>query len=568
MQYVSIKIENFKGIKNSHYDFGKRTTILGRNGAGKTTILDAITWCLHGKNLVDRKLFSIMPLNSDGTESNEKVTVILTMKLDGEDRMTTLERTLSGSVTSLLINEAPVKHKEYERWVEDNISTMDRFKIFSDPLYFANMNWKDQRDTFMDFFQEPDVDDIIATMKSGVSTDLAEKLHKMPAEKIIELAHTKTTEYQEKQNSIQSKIDLLNDQIARCSANTVDKDLIARREELKEILDNSSAILQKYTSYQKDLSEAERNVVRTESMLQERMRKISSSFSRVKEELKYNLERSEDKAKRAYQNLRDANTDTVDTICPMCGQDLPESDVNSLREKASGIIAEKENEYAEAKRRYTEAKQALDNSGDAPDFNSDDECISLKRSLTDYKKTYNDLKATTPEKPGDLSVLRNEYDGIVRELASVDRIDEHKSDLKKYKDELKKNAILLEASERIEKDAGQYIVARAKYLLELVDSQFRTISVKLFIEQKNGKTKDCFEITKDGVPYADLNKTGKLSAGLEFLKYFKDQNNLNIPVIIDDFESYRSIDLGLLSDVQVIVTKVDENYKELTCRVN
>ena len=46
----SIRLENFKGIKNLDVKFSDRTEIMGRNAAGKTTVFDAFTWLLFGKN--------------------------------------------------------------------------------------------------------------------------------------------------------------------------------------------------------------------------------------------------------------------------------------------------------------------------------------------------------------------------------------------------------------------------------------------------------------------------------------------------------------------------------------
>ena len=47
----SISLQNFKGIRDLTVNFGERqTTISGRNASGKTTIFDAFTWCLFGKD--------------------------------------------------------------------------------------------------------------------------------------------------------------------------------------------------------------------------------------------------------------------------------------------------------------------------------------------------------------------------------------------------------------------------------------------------------------------------------------------------------------------------------------
>lgn len=63
----SLKLENFKGIKNLSIDFKDRvTTIAGDNAAGKTTIFDAYCWLLWDKDSLNRKSFGIKPYDKDG----------------------------------------------------------------------------------------------------------------------------------------------------------------------------------------------------------------------------------------------------------------------------------------------------------------------------------------------------------------------------------------------------------------------------------------------------------------------------------------------------------------------
>ena len=48
-------LRNFKGVRELNVDFGeKETTISGANATGKTTVFDAFTWCLFGKDSSDR----------------------------------------------------------------------------------------------------------------------------------------------------------------------------------------------------------------------------------------------------------------------------------------------------------------------------------------------------------------------------------------------------------------------------------------------------------------------------------------------------------------------------------
>ena len=50
----SLSLQNFKGIKELKIEFGHETTVAGANATGKTTVFDAFTWCLFGKDSSDR----------------------------------------------------------------------------------------------------------------------------------------------------------------------------------------------------------------------------------------------------------------------------------------------------------------------------------------------------------------------------------------------------------------------------------------------------------------------------------------------------------------------------------
>ena len=65
---MNIKIKklsllNFKGIRELSIEFDEVTNIHGENGTGKSTIFDAFTWLLFGKDSHDSKDFNIKTLD-------------------------------------------------------------------------------------------------------------------------------------------------------------------------------------------------------------------------------------------------------------------------------------------------------------------------------------------------------------------------------------------------------------------------------------------------------------------------------------------------------------------------
>ena len=47
--FDGVLIKNFKGIKELYVNFSDNTTIFGQNATGKTTIVDAVTYCLFSR---------------------------------------------------------------------------------------------------------------------------------------------------------------------------------------------------------------------------------------------------------------------------------------------------------------------------------------------------------------------------------------------------------------------------------------------------------------------------------------------------------------------------------------
>ena len=54
----SLHIQNFKGCKDRMIEFGDKTRISGANATGKTTVFDAFTWLLFGKDSLGSASFN------------------------------------------------------------------------------------------------------------------------------------------------------------------------------------------------------------------------------------------------------------------------------------------------------------------------------------------------------------------------------------------------------------------------------------------------------------------------------------------------------------------------------
>jgi len=207
MKEVKLKqmsLTNFKGLRDVSITFNDDvTSILGKNGSGKTTIFDAFTWLLFGKDSEDRKAFNIKTLDSNGNAIERlphEVSAVLTV---GTDEITLRRRFVEkwvkkrGSATEeftgheeeRLYNEVPMSLKDWNAKIAD-ICPEQTFKFITNPLYFSQQKADVQRS--MLFRMAGDVSDAdIASGNAEFETLLSQLTGKTMDEYKREIANKK-----------------------------------------------------------------------------------------------------------------------------------------------------------------------------------------------------------------------------------------------------------------------------------------------------------------------------------------------------------------------------------------
>lgn len=154
----TLTMVNFKGVKNFTVDFKFITNIYGANASGKTTIFDAFTWLLFGKDSSDRKDFNVKPLDVKGdTRNRTENEVSAILEVDGHDisiRHIQKEKWIkkrgeevaefTGNEHLYFWNEVPVNAGEFQAKVNELLPE-NIFKLITNPLYFNSQKWQDQR---------------------------------------------------------------------------------------------------------------------------------------------------------------------------------------------------------------------------------------------------------------------------------------------------------------------------------------------------------------------------------------------------------------------------------------
>lgn len=171
-----LTLTNFKGSRNVAIDFdGSVTMISGKNGTGKTTVMDGFNWLLFGKDSEgnsDTK-FGIKTTGKDGafiphldhevsgtfevtdTDTGETETRIFRRVLaeDWKEEVNAgtgeTREYLKGHHTNFYYNEMPLKTKtEYDRIVAEMIPETV-FKVITNPCHFLSLHWQTQREMLM-----------------------------------------------------------------------------------------------------------------------------------------------------------------------------------------------------------------------------------------------------------------------------------------------------------------------------------------------------------------------------------------------------------------------------------
>ena len=176
---------NFKGIKELAVEFNNVTTISGENGTGKSTIFDAFTWLLFGKDSHDSKDFNIKTLDQagkaipmlehavegilhiDGTE----ITLKRIYQEKWQRRRGAEESELTGHETLCYWNGVPQQACEFKTKV-DALVNEGLFKLLTSALYFNSMKWQDRRLVLILLAGEISNADVLAKMNKQQVADI------------------------------------------------------------------------------------------------------------------------------------------------------------------------------------------------------------------------------------------------------------------------------------------------------------------------------------------------------------------------------------------------------------
>lgn len=465
MKKVRIKtlsLTNFKGIKSQTINMVDVTRIYGDNATGKTTIVDAFTWLLFGKDSQDKKDFNIKTLDKNNNVIH-KLDHEVTGVLEVDNREVTLRRCykekwvtrrgsadaeLSGHETLFFWNDVPLQAGEYQDKINELLSE-NLFKLITSPLYFNNMKWQDRRNILVNISGNVD-DATVASRRKEFQTllnkiegksieeyrkEIAMRKKKLRAEldtipaRIDEQERTKppVSDW----DKLQESIDTLFKAVEIIDAELEDESKkyqgiytqkaerekkignmkmelsgieFKARQEFQNQMNQKQANIDKVKSDIKrielDMQQSEANVLRSQAKVNELIKKIESL--------------------RAQWNQVNSTTLVIDeseNFCPTCKQELPE---DTIQEKRSTMVANFNENKAKKLADISAEGKALREQIDKIQSPSDDDYEALGKSLEDaheWLKKAEQIKVTSVN---DILGSSEKYAILSKEIAELE----------------------------------------------------------------------------------------------------------------------------------------------------
>ena len=410
MKILNLTLENFQGIRKASFAFdGHSASIYGNNGAGKTTVFNAVTWLLYGRASTDAANFTPKTRGGpDGylhrlehsaygefvTGSGEMVTLRKVFHEVYKKKRGSASAELTGHTTDYFINGVPFKEKEYTAAVlafcgEDR----EKQEILTRPTYFSEkLPWKRRREILLEVCGDVSNEDVIAN--TPALRELPDFL-RMPGtadtlysiDEYRKIANGRRKEINKELDTIPARIDEATKAIPDLNgvdAASVEQTISDLRKRIAELTGERAAALRGDAS-DSTLRNAIANIrtqiaegkakhiqaqteqnAKTNAAIVEAQSE-AARHRRAKEDADLDLQRERAKRERLskrrdeltaeYRTVFSEHWDPASEICPTCGQTLPAERITQMQ---SDFNLRRSNRLAEINRKgKTEADKSM-----------------------------------------------------------------------------------------------------------------------------------------------------------------------------------------------------------------
>ena len=625
-----MELRNFKGVAQAEYDFGDHTDISGGNATGKSTIFEAYLWCLFDKNQAGSTP-RVQPLDKDNTPIHQLTTSVrLHLSLDGNPLI--VERTLKedwvkprgttelvckGLKSEYAVNEVPMTKTQYLAKI-DEILPSERWFTLSSIGIIPAMDQKTCRAALQAI--APAIDErALAKPYPAVAEALSE------GRSIDELqAITKKSRTASKQEldgipaaidaqdrlrveddfnkaeaelpAVESDLEALKSEMESLQTAGIDEDAQRRAEEQRRALATLNGRIAEwefmaentYNTQRRQLSNRQSQLQAEAESIAQRIKmhkRRAESYMRYIEGEKKNIaalrEEWMQKNAEVYQEP------AIDSVCPTCGQPLPEAQVNEARAKAqrvwnerkvaalqdiqeraeiskqniAGFTTQNEQDAAQDKadaarlqvlREQMTADEAKMSDLRTPEqlLQADEEYQAACKQRDELLSVLNAPKASQPDSRQEriadikrqIAEQMSKRDELAVRLAGREtnkRIDQERARLEERQSVL---ADIIAQAEGVEQQISDYRKAKIMAVENGVSDLFTMVRWKMYEPNvTNDGEKEICQAIINGIPYDQQNRATQVNAAIDIVNGFAKAYEVSLPLFIDNAESVTDI---------------------------
>lgn len=648
VELKQVNIENYKKFEAAEYQFAPRTMVSGRNRQGKTTLMDAYFDTLTGK-LADGTSLNNVRRKEDGEEVEGVVSRELTLLIDGEETVIRKEtkKGKSSSTTKYQVDGFDYNQTKYKDFLK-RIADPEIIMMCSNAKAFLNELQKstaEARKTLTDMSGF----DADAFMRSNPEIMQITKGH--PVEETAKQLKKDKKNKQEDIKDKASKIEAVKKQEIPDAAVLEEKreqvlnHLIALRQKEQQLSDSGKAYDE--LSYEIVGLKKSRDAIISNAAeaLQEENRKIISLLNdrrfkqkqeednlRVLENFLVTAEKPEriqqritvlqEKYKQTYASTFDETAlnaiqnekfDPESAICPTCGQNLPEEQVECLKtefeqKKQERIRAEfaKKEQFKVDKQQKLKDITEEGNSEVARRKEVEEKRKDIESQIEQTKKNISTLASEISQKNHELEKLpsepdmsgNEEYQAVVAEIqkkqeqldgltnnseenaaVQAERMSAEKeltgieTKIEMAKQAVQKQTETLEQLNADRKKLGQedsdiqqkldmlkeFSIKKNQALAEAINPHFKHFQFQFLDYTQDGEPVEVCKMICDGIGYFDgLNHSDQILCNIDLVTGLQKLNGLNLPIWVDDVES---VNADRIPDTgrQMILLKVSDD---------
>lgn len=549
LQINKITIKGFKGyFKEIEFPLGYRTEITGDNGLGKSSIGDAIVWCITGCDMNGNEKATTKLVNDKKPKITE---VILEFELNGEEN--TLIRRKKGSTTEIYRNEDKVTNNDL---VRDLYKNKDVFLSIFNPYYFPGLSPKDAKKLLSSILKPIDKEEILNELGDFLKEKLIKNKFKIP-ETFLSDKRAELKDYEE--NIIFCEGAIEGAKLIEIPEKKVFDDTELRELESKiasiKILPEDPKI--------KDL-EKEKNKLEKELALGFQGTKIKDTGS---------MKAQKDALLKQYKDIKVKIDKLGKNIvkCDKCGNeiDINETIRKNLKEDLSQILQDGKSKKSELDALLGENKKIIEKNNQASEKweklienqieTIDEKMAALKHTVVSVNLKNQEKVLVMQDRLGELN---KEKSNIQLHNMNVDSLlkqnEKIKHDIQQSKKEIE-NSELKISELKVVIDAGkQYNSIKLKKQSEMIGKHLNKVKLQFEKLTKDGELKDDFKILYEGREFNKLSNAEKIKAGLEMSNFISNILGYHFPVFVDNAESITQIQE---LETQMLIAKVVKDQK-------